>query len=300
MSGEVPPILRQETENAMSMQGADVKARDIATPAPRRQQLEDNPRESGLAPVSIREIGQRPERIPRFPATGEPCRSCAARRDCLMAVLVQALPEGASIPLCHSHVLQAGEHVFLAGSKLEFLRVVKSGAVKTYMTSRRGEEQVVTFHMPGDILGIDALANATHESSAVALETTAICTAPLGRLEYLMERFAPRWLLKLLADEVLREQRMLLMRGKKSAESRLAAFLITLSERFKARGYSNREFTLSMPRQDIGNYLGLTMETISRTFTRMQVEGLLEINRRRVVIRDFDHLRDMADMQRFD
>jgi len=300
MSGELPPILRQEMEKAMSMQGADVKARDIATPAPRRQHLEDNPAESGPSPASIRDIDDKPEGTPRFLDTGEPCRSCASRRDCLMAVLVKALPAGANLPLCHSHVIQAGEHVFLAGSKLEFLRVVKSGAVKTYMTSRRGEEQVVTFHMPGDILGIDALANATHESSAVALETTAICTAPLGRLEYLMERFAPGWLLKLLADEVLREQRMLLMRGKKSAESRLAAFLITLSERFKARGYSNREFNLSMPRQDIGNYLGLTMETISRTFSRMQVEGLLEINRRRVVIRDFDHLRDVADLQRLD
>jgi len=254
--------------------------------APRQQHLEDNPTESGVSPALIREIGHQPEGTPHFPGTGEPCRSCASRRDCLMAVLVKALP--------------AGEHVFLAGSTLEFLRVVKSGAVKTYMTSSRGEEQVVTFHMPGDILGIDALANATHESSAVALEITAICTAPLGRLEYLMERFAPGWLLKLLADEVLRGQRMLLMRGKKSAESRLAAFLITLSDRFKARGYSNREFNLSMPRQDIGNYLGLTMETISRTFTRMQVEGLLEINRRRVVIRDFDHLCDVADMQRLD
>jgi CRP/FNR family transcriptional regulator len=232
------------------------------------------------------------------PAGGpEPCRSCASRRDCLMAVLARALPPDQNNHLFHSHVLHVGEHVFFAGDPLKFLRVVKSGSVKTYMTSKKGEEHVVTFLMPGDVLGVDALVGGEHESSAVALETTAICTAPLSRVEQLVGRFSPGWLLRLLAEEVRREQRTLMMRSKKSAESRLAAFLVNLSEGFRARGYSDRDFKLSMPRQDIGNYLGLTMETVSRTFTRMQCEGLLEVNRRRVIIRDFDNLSDVADMQ---
>jgi CRP/FNR family transcriptional regulator len=214
-----------------------------------------------------------------------------------MAALIQALPADTGARLFHSRVVQAGEHIFFAGDRLELLRVVKSGSVKTYMTSRKGEEHVVTFLMPGDILGADALASGKHQSSAVALETTAVCTAPLDRLETLADRFSPHWLLRLLAGEVLREQRALLMRARNSAEARLAAFLVTLSERFRARGYSEREFKLSMPRQDIGNYLGLTMETVSRTFTRMQVEGMLEVKRRHVIIRDLDHLNDVADMQ---
>lgn len=231
------------------------------------------------------------------PVGPEPCRCCASRRDCLMAVLLRAMSPDQNNPLFHSHILRAGEHVFFAGDGFKFLRVVKSGSVKTYMTSKKGEEHVVTFLMPGDVLGVDALVGGEHQSSAMALETTAVCTAPLSRLEQLVARFSPGWLSSLLAEEVRREQRTLMMRSKKSAESRLAAFLVTLSECFRARGYSDRDFKLSMPRQDIGNYLGLTMETVSRTFTRMQCEGLLEVSRRRVIIRDFDNLNEVADMQ---
>ncbi len=230
-------------------------------------------------------------------ASRESCRSCAGQSTCLVQQLVQAIPAGANTFLFHSHVLQAGEHLFYAGDELTLLHVVKSGSCKIYTISDRGNEQVLAFQMPGDVLGVDALASHAHPSSAVALETTAVCTASLARIERLAERYSPGWLIGLLAGEVVREQRALLMITNKSAESRLAAFLLTLSERFAARGYSPRDFTLSMPRQDIANYLGLTVETISRTFTRLQLARMLEVNQRRVVIQDFAGLSTLAELQ---
>lgn len=215
----------------------------------------------------------------------------------MVARLMSALPRGSNSRLFRSPTLRKGDHLFHSGDRLDVLHMVKSGAVKTYMTSRKGKEHVVTFYMPGDVVGVDALARGVHESSGVALETSALCTAPVARLEKLVPRFSPDWLFRLAAEEVMREHRSVLVLGKRSAQARLAAFLITISERYEARGYSPREFSLSMPRRDIGSYLGMSIETVSRTLARMQDDGLLQVSRRRVTIRDSANLNALADIQ---
>jgi CRP/FNR family transcriptional regulator len=136
----------------------------------------------------------------------------------------------------------------------------------------------------------------THTCSAMALETTSVCELPFSGLEDLSRQVAglQHQLFKLVGKEISNEHSMLLMLGNRSAEERLATFLLSLSSRLHERGFSAHEFNLSMSRHDIANYLGLAVETVSRLFTRFQEEGLLEVERRHITIRDLDRLRRMV------
>jgi CRP/FNR family transcriptional regulator len=225
-----------------------------------------------------------------------PCRDCATRGNCPAAFLIATSARRSDAPSLHSLALTRREHVFLAGEAAEALYVVRAGSVKTYMTTGAGDEHVVTFYMAGDVIGLDALATKVHQSSAVALEAAAVCAMPFNELEKFVEH-SPHWLYSVIASELVRDQHTLMVLNKKSAESRLAGFLIDLSERFRARGYSARQFNLSMGRQDIGNHLGLAVETVSRLLTRMQQEGLLEVEGRQITICDPDNLHAMAEVR---
>jgi CRP/FNR family transcriptional regulator len=185
----------------------------------------------------------------------------------------------------HSHTLSQGEHVFNEGSELKAVYVVKTGSVKSNLTSTAGDEQVVDFHLPGELLGLDSFGIRVHRSTAVALEATIVCSLPVAHLEDVV-RHAPgafQWLLGLVGEELVQCHRTLLMLNRTKAETRLSHFLLDLSYRFRDRGYSAREFNLSMSRQDIGNHLGLAMETVSRLASRFQEDGLLEVNQRRQI-----------------
>jgi CRP/FNR family transcriptional regulator len=186
-----------------------------------------------------------------------------------------------------------GDHLFRAGESFKALYIVKTGSVKTYAPVEDGGEQVLGFHLPGEIIGLDAIQYEEHGCSAKVLETTAVCEVPFDRLEELSSAIPSlqRQMYRLLSKEIGQDTEMLLLLGKKSAEERLAAFLVSLSERFKRRGFSAKDFYLSMSRHEIGNYLGLAVETVSRLFTRFQEEGLLKVERKHIELIQLDSLR---------
>lgn len=176
-----------------------------------------------------------------------------------------------------------GEHVFREGDPAEAFYVVRSGSVKSYMVTEDGEEQVLGFYLPGDVFGLDTTNDEIYMSSAVTLETTSLCRFPYT---YLGEQTVGLNLLKVAAEQMKRDHNLVLMLARKDADGRIASFLEDLAGRYRLRGYSASAFVLSMSRQDIGCYLGLAVETVSRTLTRFQDCGVLKVNRREVEILD--------------
>jgi CRP/FNR family transcriptional regulator len=168
--------------------------------------------------------------------------------------------------------------------------------MKTTIATQTGEERVVGFHLPGEVIGFDAVESGVHGCEAIALETTSVCRIPSDQLLDLGQT-RPQLHLRiyqLVSREINNMQSMLLLLGNRSAEERWAAFLLSLAARFKSRGFSEHEFVLSMSRKDIASYLGLAVETLSRLITRLQTEHILRVNRRHIRVLDMDRLRDLA------
>jgi len=185
-----------------------------------------------------------------------------------------------------------GDYIFRTGERFHSLYVVKTGSVKTYAPSTEGGEHVLGFHLPGELIGLDAIEKEVHTCSAKVLETSAICEVPFSRLITLSGSIPSlqHQLYRLLSKEIGHDTEMLLLLGKKSAEERLAAFLLSMSKRLHKRGLSPTDFYLSMSRHEIGNYLGLAVETVSRLFTKFQDEGLLKVDRKHVELLELDVL----------
>lgn len=227
-----------------------------------------------------------------FPHTGGSCNECASRDCCLGSRLTTMTDSRTLTPIRHRHTLNCREHLFHEGDALEAIYVVKSGAVKLYLMSEDGSEQVVAFYMPGEILGLDALGHGKHRSSALVLERSSFCVIPFASLERVPG--CHQLLYRLLSMELARDHHTIELITRKDAETKMANFLLDLSERFHARGFSASSFNLSMKRNEIGNHLGLAVETVSRILTRFQDEGLLSVKRRQVQIDDFDGLKRHA------
>jgi CRP/FNR family transcriptional regulator len=196
--------------------------------------------------------------------------------------------------------LARGEYLFRAGAPFHSIYAIRSGSVKSFTATLDGQEQVTGFHLPGELVGLDAISSDSHNCSARALETTSVCEIPYQELETLSARIPSlqRQLMRVMSREILQDEHMMMLLGRKAADERLAAMLVSISNRFKQRGFSAREFNLSMSRNDIGNYLGLAVETVSRLFTRFQEEGLLETERKHVRILDLERLSVLAGANR--
>lgn len=188
--------------------------------------------------------------------------------------------------------LQRKEHLYRPGDRLHALYAIRSGTVKTYTLTDDGLEQVTGFHLPGELLGLDAISDGAHPCAARALETTSICEIPFDRLQELSSRIPglQHQLFRMMSREIQTDEHFMMLLGKKSSEARMASFLLGLSNRLGARGFSRNEFNLTMSRNDIANYLGLAVETVSRLFTRFQSAGLIRVERKLIVIDDFDGL----------
>lgn len=189
--------------------------------------------------------------------------------------------------------LAAGERLYRAGDAFSNLYFVKTGALKSVMMLADGREQITGFHLAGDSLGIDAIGAGSHPSEGVALEDAWVCAIPYQSLNQLSRRAEPvqGYVQRLLSLELVRDQSVMMMLGRMQAGERVASFLLNLAQRYKARGLSAREFTLPMMREDIGNYLGLTLETVSRCLSRFKKAGLIEVDNRHL------HIRDEAGLQ---
>lgn len=193
-----------------------------------------------------------------------------------------------------------GDHLFHIGDDFRAIYAVRSGSLKSYSTTENGQEQIIGFHFPGDLVGLDAIADHAYPISARALETTSVCAIPFEQLDALSGEMPSlrSQLLKLMSREISHDEQNIITLGQKSADERLAAFLIGLSKRFALRGFSSTEFNLSMSRGDIGNYLGLALETVSRLFTRFQRDGLIRVDRKFIEILDLQSLSCLANGQR--
>jgi CRP/FNR family transcriptional regulator len=197
----------------------------------------------------------------------------------------------------HHQPFQPGQHLFRAGERSRALFAVRSGALKSYCITEDGEEQVLGFSLPGELTGMDGLSGNTYASASVALETSSVCELPFAKLEGLCGELPSlhRQMMQVMGREITSDQHMLMLLGKRTAEERLASFLLSLSNRYHQRGLSATEFNLPMSRQDIGNYLGLAIETVSRLFANFQERGMVQVNRRRVVITDLGRIRAMVE-----
>lgn len=226
------------------------------------------------------------------------CRSCSLGALCLPLGLAAEDVEKLEAVVKRSRPLHRGEHLFRGGERFHSLFVVKTGSVKTYTPSPEGGEQVLGFHLPGELIGLDAIDKDCHSCSARVLETSAICEIPFQRLEELAANLPSlqHQLYRLLSKEIVEEAELLMLLGKRNAEERLAAFLVSMSQRLGRRGLSTTDFHLSMSRHEIGNYLGLAVETVSRLFTRFQDERLLDVDRKHVRILDMRALESLAGM----
>jgi len=224
------------------------------------------------------------------------CESCSLFQLCLPLELAHDDLEELDSIIKQRRPLQRGEYLFQMGNEFRAVFAIRSGSIKTFTTTDGGEEQVTGFHLPSELVGLDAITTGNHPCSARALETTSVCEIPFDRLEELGSRIPglQRQLLRIMSHEILMEQDTMIWLGKKSAEARLAALLLRFSSRFKARKFSACDFNLSMSRTDIANYLGLAVETVSRLFSRFQADGLLEVERKHVLIKDMEALQRLA------
>lgn len=223
------------------------------------------------------------------------CANCSLATLCLPYGLDAPDVERLESIIKRNKPVQRGSILFAPGDRFRSLYVIKTGSVKTYAQTASGDEHVIGFHLPGELLGLDAIQDDAHGCFAKALETTALCELPFDKLEQLSTAIPSlqHQMLRLLSKEVSAEANMISLLNNSTAEERLASFLVSLSERFRRRGFSATDFFLAMSRQDIGSYLGLALETVSRLFTRFQEHGILEVDRKHVKIRDLERLKQM-------
>lgn len=224
------------------------------------------------------------------------CQSCNLHDLCLPLGLDMGAIDKLDKIIKRSRPLQKSEYLFNSGDKFTSIYAVRSGSIKTFSESEQGDEQITGLYLPGELLGLDAINESIHPCSAIALETTSLCEIPFDTLESLSSEIPElhHQLFRIMSKEIANDQSLLMLMAQKSADERLAAFLVNLSSRLKARNFSETEFNLTMSRKDIGNYLGLTIETISRTFSRFQSEGLLSTQRKYVNIHKLNELKDLA------
>ena len=190
--------------------------------------------------------------------------------------------------------VKRGSALFRAGDPFTALYAIRSGFFKTSVTSEDGQSHVTGFQMAGEIMGLDGIATDLHTCDAVALEDTEVCALPFDRIEEIARevKALQHHVHKIMSREIVREHGVMLLLGNMRAEERLAAFLLNLVQRLHARGFSSSELVLRMTREEIGSYLGLTLETVSRTFSKLSDDGVITVNQRQV------HIQDTAALKR--
>lgn len=189
-----------------------------------------------------------------------------------------------------------GGHLYRMNDPFVNLYAVRLGHFKTFQVNAGGEQQVTGFQMAGELLGMDAISTEAHQCDAVALEDSEVCEIPFLRLEELFAKVPSllRHFHRIMSQEITREQSAMLLLGNMRADCRLAAFLVNLSSRYASRGYSSSCFQLRMSREEIGNYLGLTIESISRLLSKFKKQGLVRVDNREIELLDMTNLRLLA------
>lgn len=232
----------------------------------------------------------------------EPLGRCNLRTHCSACSLRDiCLPQGMGQPdvklmdelIYTRRRLRRGEALLRAGDPFRSLYALRSGSLKSVVAREDAHEQVTGFVMPGDILGLDGIDTDRHSLTLIALEDSEVCIVPFAELEKLTSTRPrlQRQFHRMMSREIVREQGVMTLLGTMAAEQRVAAFLLNLSRRYQLRGFSSREFHLRMTREEIGSYLGLTLETVSRTFSRFQERGFITVKQRLIRIEEPERLR---------
>jgi len=218
------------------------------------------------------------------------CSACNLRDLCLPGGLAaEGAPAFSDAAYTRKRV-KRGDTLYRCGEEFSAIYAVRTGFFKASLVLEDGRDQVTGFHMAGELVGMDGIGTDRHASDLIALEDSEVCIIPYAGLE---EAGMQRQLHKAMSRELVRDQGIMMLLGTMRAEERLAAFLLNLSQRFVARGFSHSEFHLRMTREEIGSYLGLSLETVSRLFSRFQEEGLIAVQQKHIVIHDIAGLKSV-------
>jgi len=225
------------------------------------------------------------------------CSSCNLRELCLPVGLSDGEMLRLDTLVDARRALRRGETLYSAGETFQHLYAVRTGFFKTRVAAEDGRDQVTGFQMAGELLGFDGIGTERHTCDAVALEDSQVCVIPFAQLEALSRQFGElqRQLHKVMSREIVRDHGVMLLLGSMRAEERLAAFLLNLTQRLKARGFSSSSLILRMTREEIGSYLGLKLETVSRAFSKFQEDGVLEVKQRQLRVLNEDALRQLVN-----
>ncbi|CDG86027.1 fumarate/nitrate reduction transcriptional regulator Fnr [Janthinobacterium agaricidamnosum] len=216
------------------------------------------------------------------------CSTCSMHQLCLPMGLDMGDMDKLDQIIGRRRKVTRGSTLFRIGDPFANLYAIRLGHFKTYQINPGGEEQVTGFQMAGELLGMDAISADRHHCNAVALEDSEVCEIPFASLEQLLAEMPTllRHFHRMMSQEITREQSVMLLLGNMQATQRFAAFIVNLASRYEARGYSGLKFQLRMSREEIGNYLGLTIESISRLLSKFKKEGLLKVSNREIEIVD--------------
>lgn len=224
------------------------------------------------------------------------CATCSMHQLCLPMGLEENDMDRLDQIIGRRRKVPRDTHLYRMNDPFTNLYAVRLGHFKTCQVNAGGEQQITGFQMTGELLGMDAISTDRHHCDAIALEDSEVCEIPFHRLEELFGTMPTllRHFHRMMSQEITREQSVMLLLGNMRAEQRFAAFLVNLASRYTTRGYSSTNFQLRMSREDIGNYLGLTIESISRLLSRFKKEGLLKVNNREIELLDMPTLKAMA------
>lgn len=216
------------------------------------------------------------------------CSSCNLRELCLPVGLSNEEMVKLDNVISTRRRVKRGSALFNAGDLFTSLYAVRSGFFKTSVTTSDGRDQVTGFQMTGEVLGMDGIVQDKHTCAAIALEDAEVCVLPFDKIESLSREFSAlqHHVHKIMSREIVRDHGVMLLLGSMRAEERLAAFLLNLVQRLHARGFSQSELILRMTREEIGSYLGMKLETVSRTFSKFMDEGMIDVKQRYVHIKD--------------
>jgi CRP/FNR family transcriptional regulator len=203
---------------------------------------------------------------------GTRCSSCAMRTVCMPQGLTQVDIARLDSIICSTRMVRQGEALYRANDTFQSIYAVRAGSFKTIVMHRDGREQVTGFHLAGDVLGLDGVSSGHHGLDAIAIEDSNVCIIPFHLLESLCRenKVVQQHVHRMMSGEIVRESVLMMLLGTMSADQRLASFLLNLSARLKARGYSPAEFNLRMTREEIGSYLGMKLETVTRMFSKFR------------------------------
>lgn len=225
------------------------------------------------------------------------CSNCNLRELCMPLGLSSAELDKIDDVVASRRKVKRGGTLFRNGEKFTSLYAIRTGFFKTCVASEDGRDQVTGFQMAGEVMGLDGIVHDHHTCDAVALEDAEVCVMPFDRIEELSREVnaLQRHVHKIMSREIVRENGVMLLLGSMRAEERLAAFLLNLVQRLHARGFSQSELVLRMTREEIGSYLGLKLETVSRTFSKFVEDGIVEVKQRHVRILNTDALKDIVN-----